>query len=269
MGLRGPVTSLFGDRYDVASGALLRLATRRTAKRATIHRLVMRKNRRTRRLIAALVILGVFATAAPYVYVRLRYATPPPPFSFEDLDKRQKDSTGPGRLPSQWVNVRPSSAAYVFVAANNGNQRRVEGRTDIVSATATLNNDRLEHAVIDVDLNSTVNAVPDYDALFRHKVTDDGAFPVATLSLQKTDASFRQRRDRAIVPGTLEIRGIEVPVFFDIATRRTEDAVELSGSVALNWDNWEISNPFSQLNPVGPARLEFILSLVPASQSPT
>lgn len=214
-------------------------------------------------------MLGVFATAAPYVYVRLVYGTPPPPFSFEDLDARQKDSPGPGRLPSQWVNVRPSSAAYVFVAAPNGNRTRVEGRTDIVSATATLSNDRLEHAVIDVDLSSTVNAVPEYGAIFRHEVTDDGAFPVATLSLEKADASFRQRRDRAIVPGTLEIRGIEVPVSFDIATRRTEDAVEVSGSVALNWDNWEISNPFLQLNPVGPVRLEFVLSLVPASQSPT
>ncbi len=220
--------------------------------------------RRLRRLAVGFAVTCLLGIVGPFVYVKLAYEKPPPPFSFDDLDRRANGNSRDVQLPTEWVVVRPASAAYVIFANAGGQRTRIEGRTTIISGTAGLRAGRfLESASFDIDLVSTVNSNPLRDIEFRAAVTENGEFPVASISLEPGNISFQARDGRARAPGLLEMHGVAAPVPFDVSSRRVGNAIELSASTLLTWELWNIRDPFAQLDVREAPRLEFNVTLVP------
>ncbi len=220
--------------------------------------------RRLRWLAVGFAMTGLLGIVGPFVYVKLAYEKPPPPFSFDNLDRRANNNSRDVPLPTQWVVVQPASAAYVIFADAGGQSTRIEGRTTIISGTVGLRAGHfLESAGFDIDLMSTVNSNPLRDLEFRAAVSENGEFPVASISLEPGNISFQARDARARVPGLLEMHGVAAPVPFDVSSRRVGNAIELSGSTLLTWELWNIGDPFAQLDVREAPRLEFTVTLVP------
>jgi hypothetical protein len=241
-------------------------SARRTTGTGTGGTAITAKRRWFRWVCGAVGLVLTVGFVVPFVYIRFIRPTPPPPFSFEDLNDDAKLGGGPkmASLPSEWSAVQPSSAGYVLVARKDGKNRRLTGVTPIASGSFTQLNGVVQRLEMDFDLASVGSDDPARDRVFRDVMTQAGEYPVASFTLtDPTIFSLPQRQGRVSAPGVLSIAGDDRTVEIELSFRWIRDHLEVVGTTEFVWRTWGVPDPFSVGEPLEPPLLEFALTFVP------
>jgi polyisoprenoid-binding protein YceI len=213
-------------------------------------------------------LLFVLGFGIPYVYVHYVTPKPPGPLSFDDVNETSAPDDSTRALPTNWTVVQPARTSYVVIDRGDSNTNvdtRRTASTSIVSGSAVLTRDQIEKVTITVSLTTLGSNDPNRDKRFRSSITASDKFPLAVLTIGPSAVSFRNSTE-ATVEGTINLIGLDRTASIELRTRRVRgrfgERVELTGSAPLVWASWGIADPFPEMNPPAPPRLEFSVTLV-------
>lgn len=170
-------------------------------------------------------------------------------------------------IQGTWT-IGPDSYAGYHVHAVNGDiifkdgrqNVTATGRTDRVTGSATVTNNELTAATVEVDLAGITSDSEQRDKYFRTKIIDVAACPTATFTIAQpvkmADPS------KIAVPGDFTINNVTLPVVADMNITGTETNPVVTGSVQVTWQDFDIDPPKLGFVTVADAGvIEFLLKL--------
>lgn len=213
--------------------------------------------------VAALVLL----VGGPWVYINVIRDDPPERLSLEDLEGDADDgaSTAPpttaaaGGAPvdgieGSWSVAAGSQAGYRVKEVLFGQDTEAVGRTEAVEGALEIAGTEVTAVEVTVDVASITSDEGNRDRQFRGRIMSTDEFPTATFSLTEPielgelPAEGEPRTFTAT--GDLTLRGVTQPVTFDLTARLRAGRIEVSASIAVDFDDFEIPDASG-----GPARV--------------
>ena len=170
----------------------------------------------------------------------------------------------PATLDGTWTVGEGSVAGYRVKEILFGQSKEAVGRTSKITGTFTLDGTTVDTAAFTVDMASMTSDQERRDGQFRGRIMDVSTYPTSTFELTQPivlasiPAEGVQGTTKAT--GELTMRGTTKTVTFDLTGRRTGGTIEISGSLEIVFEEWDIPNPSG-----GPAQtsdegvLEFLL----------
>ena len=170
----------------------------------------------------------------------------------------------PATLDGTWTVGEGSVAGYRVKEILFGQSKEAVGRTSKITGTFTLDGTTVDTAAFTVDMASMTSDQERRDGQFRGRIMDVSTYPTSTFELTQPivlasiPAEGVQGTTKAT--GELTLRGTTKTVTFDLTGRRTGGTIEISGSLEIVFEEWDIPNPSG-----GPAQtsdegvLEFLL----------
>ncbi|MGQ0832606.1 MAG: YceI family protein [Microthrixaceae bacterium] len=204
--------------------------------------------------LPVLLVLGV--VVAPWVYLKVIQDDPPDRLSFDDLttttaagSSTSSTSTTTDGLVAEgvegtWTVADGSRAGYRVKEVLFGQDSEAVGRTTDVTGTLEIAGTTVTAAEVAVDMTTVASSEGRRDGQFRGRIMDTATFPTATFSLTEPiqlDAVPAEGVETTHqVTGDLTLRGVTRPVTFELTARRTAAAIEVSATIAVDFDDFSI-----------------------------
>jgi polyisoprenoid-binding protein YceI len=214
--------------------------------------LTLLKRNKLRVAIAGLLLVGVGAVAVPWLYINVFSEEPPAELSFEQRDQALAATSANDE--GSWTIGQPSLAGYRVNEVIAGQDKVAVGRTSVVDGSFVVSGGMVTAAEVNVDVASMASDSERRDAQFHGRIMASEEFPVATFTLTDpvpVPAFAEGTGATASVAGTLSIRGVDLPVSFDVAIRRTGATIELVAKTTVIFADFGIPNPS-----IGPVKTE-------------
>ncbi len=198
-----------------------------------------RKRRWWPLILGGAATLAVLVVAAAGLFIKLNPGQPP-------LQLPTTPASAPsGPLNGIWQAGPGSVAGFRVQETALGFSNDVTGRTTAVSGTLTVSGGRVTHAAFRVDLAAVkVNGKtqPQFASSLGTR-----AYPTATFTLSGPAvlpaALGAGATVRVMVPGELTMHGVTHPATAAVAARRDGTALELAGSIPVQFAAWGIKGP--------------------------
>lgn len=171
-------------------------------------------------------------------------------------------------VPGPTAEDQRTQAGYRVDEVLRGENITVNGRTQQVSGTVQVADNRLTEGTVTVDVASIRSPDSSRDNRFRGDgIMDTDRFPTATfritepVDLSAVPASGAAATVRAT--GTMEVKGSSRPVTTDLRVARSGDSVIVQGAVPVRWSDYGVEAPrigdFVQVEDTG--TIEFLVNL--------
>lgn len=144
-------------------------------------------------------------------------------------------------ISGDWTAGSGSYAGYRVAEVLNGDDVTVVGRTEQVTGTATVTNDELTAATVEVDLASVKTDSDRRDGYFANKAIDLATYPKATFTVTKPQKLTESGTQK--ISGDLTIKGKTVPVVAELDMARTAAGLETAGKVDVTWQDFGVEPP--------------------------
>jgi polyisoprenoid-binding protein YceI len=236
-------------------------------------------------LVAALVGLAVLVVGGTWVYINVIREDAPERLTLQDDPTTSASaaaspagsasapagSAAPAASgPTRWTATDGSIVGYRVDEILNGQNVTAVGRTSDVTGEVALEGAKVTEATFTADLTTVKSDSSRRDGQFQGRIMDTATHPTATFKLTQPIDLGTPPADGKVVSakatGDLTLRGTTKSVVIDLQAKRTGDAAEISGSIPIVFEEFDIPNPS-----FGPARtedngeLEVLLKLAPAS----
>lgn len=228
-------------------------------------------------LSAAVLLVAI---VGPWLYLNVLRDDPPEPLSFADVTSTTGDddadadattttaSTGAGVAPEGiegvWRVGAGSQAGYRVKEVLFGQDAEAVGRTTEVSGTMQIAGTTVTSADVEVDMASVASDETRRDGQFRGRIMDTDTFPTATFTLTEPVELGAVPADAEEVArsatGELTVRGVTRTVTADLTARRNGATIEVTGAIAVDFDDFDIPDASGGPAQVGrDGRLELLL----------
>ena len=206
---------------------------------------------------AALLVLGV---GGPFVYFHFIEGPAPPPLHLSTVKR-----AGAGAdVDGTWTVSPSSTAGYRVQEILFGQSNTAVGRTNAVTGHLTIAGTQVSGATVTVDLTQVHSDASQRDGQFQGRIMDTADHPTATFAL--TNPITLTRIPPVGTPitvqgsGTLSLRGTTRPVTVTLSAQRTATAIQLSGSIPIEFSDYGIPNPsFGPASTGDSGLIEFLL----------
>lgn len=201
-------------------------------------------------LIAVPVALFVAVVLGPWLYINVIREDPPDRLSFDDVTTTTTgaaDTTDPGvtsGIEGRWTLSGDSQAGYRVKEVLFGQDAEAVGRTSEVTGTLEVTDTAVTAAEVSVDMASVTSPESRRDGQFRGRIMDVSTYPTATFSLGEpidlgtVPTEGEERTFEAT--GNLTLRGVTRSVTFALAARLEGGSIQVSGSIRVDFDDFEI-----------------------------
>jgi polyisoprenoid-binding protein YceI len=173
-------------------------------------------------------------------------------------------AAAPATLDGTWTVAEGSVAGYRVKEVLFGQSKEAVGRTSEITGTFTLDGTTVDTAAFTVDMASMTSDQSRRDGQFRGRIMNVSTYSTSTFELTEpivlASIPAEGVRGTTKATGELTLRGTTKTVTFDLTGRRTGGTIEISGSLEIVFEEWDIPNPSG-----GPAQtsdegvLEFLL----------
>jgi polyisoprenoid-binding protein YceI len=235
-------------------------------------------------LIGVPVAVLLVAVVGPWLYVNVLRDDPPEPLSFADVTSTTGDgdadadtTTTTAASPADsggvvegiegtWTVGAGSQAGYRVKEVLFGQDAEAVGRTTEVTGTLQIVGTTVTSAGIEVDMASVTSDESRRDGQFRGRIMDTDTFPTATFTLtEPVDLGAVPADGEEVgrpVTGELTLRGVTRTVTVDLTARRNGAAIEVTGAIAVAFDDFDIPDASGGPAQVGrDGQLELLLVL--------
>jgi polyisoprenoid-binding protein YceI len=230
--------------------------------------------RRAKVLVALPIALVALVVGGTWLYVNVVAGDAPAELTLTDTQGATPGGTSaaPANAAGSWTVTTGSQAGYRVDEVLFGQNATAVGRTDKVTGGLTLTGATVTTATFTVDMASVRSDQSRRDNQYRNRIMETGTFPTATFALTKPIELKALPADGATVTATatgdLTLRGVTKPVTFEVKARRSGDRMEVNGSIAVAFADWEIPSPsFGPAEVEDHGAVEFLLVLAPGGGS--
>jgi polyisoprenoid-binding protein YceI len=220
-----------------------------------------RRPRRWKRwLLVAGAALLVLVVGGPFVYFHFIEGPAPPPLHLSTV----KRSRAGMDVDGTWTVSANSTAGYRVQEILFGQSNTAVGRTSAVTGHLTIAGTEVRGATVTVDLTRVQSDASQRDAQFQGRIMDTADHPTATFAL--TSPITLPRIPLVGTPvtvqgsGSLSLRGTTRPVTVTLSAQRTATAIQVSGSIPIQFSDYGIPNPsFGPASTGDSGLIEFLL----------
>lgn len=219
--------------------------------------------------VAAVVVLVV---GVPFVYIHFIEGPAPAPLALSTAPTPTTATTVGGgttgtigaatsagsstvAVDGTWKVTSGSQAGYRIKETLFGQSNTAVGRTSAVTGTIAISGTTVTSGSFSVDMTKVTSDRSQRDDQFQNRIMDTADFPTATFTvsqpihLNTLPADGVQVTEKAT--GKLTMHGTTKSVSFTVTARRSGATIQVSGSIAITFADWNISNPSG-----GPASTE-------------
>jgi polyisoprenoid-binding protein YceI len=221
--------------------------------------------------LGAVVVVAVFAVAAPYVYIHFLQGTPPDKLSLGGVGTNT--AAGPASLDGRWQVGRGSTAGWRLDEILLGQSTTAVGRTNDVTGTFTLDGSTVTNGSFTVNLATVTSTHGLHDSAFR-KLLDTQNQPtstfVMTAPIELGSVPSEGKIIKVTAAGNLTVKGTTKPVEFPLQVRRAAGTVDVLGTLPVHYPDFGIDNPTNAAASVGDVvTIEFLLRFAKAVDTAT
>jgi polyisoprenoid-binding protein YceI len=211
---------------------------------------------RRRWLIAVPVAVLLVVVGGPWLYINVIRDDPPERLGFDDLtttttapapDDGGSSSTtaaAQGGIEGIWSVAAGSQAGYRVKEVLFGQDAEAVGRTEGVTGTLEISGTTVTAAEVEVDMASVTSDQSRRDDQFRGRIMSTSEFPTATFTLTEPIGlrAVPAEGDQVAVSATgeLTLRGVTREVILDLSARLVAGRIEVSGSILVDFDEFQI-----------------------------
>jgi len=191
------------------------------------------------------------AVVAPWVYINFIKEDPPERLSFEARDAAATTSTAPATndadgIDGTWRVGAGSEAGYRVGEVLFGQDAEAVGRTSDVAGELSISGTTIGAADSTVDMTTVASSESRRDGQFRNRIMDVANHPTSTFALTEpiTLGSLPGDLEAVTVQATgdFTIRGVTRSVTVDLSARRNGAAIEVNGTIPIEFAEFEIPN---------------------------
>lgn len=207
-------------------------------------------------LIALAVAAGLLVVGGPWLYINVLRDDPPDRLTLDDATTTtapQEDETSTtaaegeptdAGIEGTWSVTTGSQAGYRVKEVLFGQDAEAVGRTAGVTGTMEITGTTVTATDVEVDMTSVTSDEDRRDGQFQGRIMDTATHPTATFSLTEPIELGTVPADgdevTHTVTGDLTLRGVTKPVTFELTARINGAVIEANGSIAVDFDEFEI-----------------------------
>lgn len=212
-------------------------------------------------LLAGGVVLLVLVVGGPFVYFHFIEGPAPAPLHLSTVKR-----SGAGvDIDGTWAVGANSTAGYRVEEILFGQSNTAVGRTSAVTGHLTIAGTEVSGVTVTVDLTQVRSDASQRDGQFQGRIMDTADHPTATFALSSPIAlPSIPPVGRPITvhgTGTLSLRGTTRPVTVTLSAQRTAAAIQVSGSIPIDFSDYGIPNPsFGPASTGDSGLIEFLLN---------
>jgi polyisoprenoid-binding protein YceI len=223
-------------------------------------------------LVAIPVVMLLAIVGGPFIYINFIKEDAPDRLTLTEADADaapSDDDTATESLDGTWNAGTGSVAGYRVQEVLFGQETEAAGRTTDVEGTLTIEGTKITTNEFTVDLTSVSSDESRRDGQFHGRIMDTARFPTAAFELTEPIAldALPTVGEKVSVDATGEftIRGVTRPVTFPVEAQRTASGIEVTGSVPVVFDDFDIPEPsFGPATVQDHGEIEFLLVLAQA-----
>ena len=220
-------------------------------------------------IAAAGVTAVLVAVVAPYVYINFIQGDPPAPLAFAETVAStvaaDEGTTTQTSLDGSWTVTDRSEAGYRVAEVLFGQDTEAVGRTSDVTGELEVSGTTITAASFTVDLTTVESDEGNRDNQFHDRIMETGTYPTATFVLTEPvtlDAIPADLEEVTVtVTGDLTVHGVTQSVTFDLLARRNGTSIEVDGSIAIVFADYDIPDAsFGPATVQDHGEIEFLLT---------
>jgi polyisoprenoid-binding protein YceI len=213
-------------------------------------------------LVAGAVGVGLLVVGGPFVYFRFIQGKAPAPLTLSTSSPSTSATTG--SVEGTWTVADGSQVGYRVKEILFGQSAEAVGRTEEVTGSITIEGSTVTTASFSVDMATVTSDERRRDNQFRGRIMDTSTYPTATFELTEpiTLAAIPAEgvTGTATATGKLTLHGVTRTIAFKLSGRRNASAIEVSGSIPIQFGDYNIENPsFGPAQTGDDGTLEFLL----------
>jgi polyisoprenoid-binding protein YceI len=212
-------------------------------------------------LLIGVAVLILLAVGGPFVYFHFIEGPAPAPLHLSTVKP-----SGPGvNVDGTWTVSANSTAGYRVQEILFGQSNTAVGRTSAVTGHLAIAGTEVSGVTVTVDLTQVRSDSGQRDNQFQGRIMDTADHPTATFALTSPIAlpSIPPVGTPITVhgTGTLALRGTTRPVTVTLSAQRTTAAIQVSGSIPIDFSDFGIPNPsFGPASTGDSGTIEFLLN---------
>jgi len=221
-------------------------------------------------VLGAVAAVAIGVVGGPYVYIHFIEGPAPAPLTISTSTPSTDPSasTAPtGSVDGTWNITQGSIVGYRVKEVLFGQSNTAVGRTSAITGTVEITGTTVSSASFTVDMTTVSSDRSRRDGQFQGRIMDTASFPIATFTLTQPiklgTLPASGVRATASAVGNLTMHGVTKSVTVTLVGARTGNTVQVSGSVAITFADWNISNPSfpPTVTTEDHGTLEFLLNL--------
>jgi polyisoprenoid-binding protein YceI len=230
-------------------------------------------------IIGALVAIVVIVVGGTYVYFHFIQGPAPAKLSLSTTPTSAPGKSGASApLDGTWKVGRGSTAGYRVRETLFGQSNTAVGRTDEVTGSVTIADNKVTTATVTVDMASVQSVGNSLDSAFanrrddqfRGRIMNTDQFPTSTFTLTQPIDLAPIPKDGVVkrysATGKLMLHGTTNAVTIPLTARRTGNVIAVQGITTVDFDDYGIGDaaggPASSVD--RSSQLEFVVQLRPA-----
>jgi polyisoprenoid-binding protein YceI len=222
-------------------------------------------------LVASVVsLIALFSGTWIYIHVIRGYA--PAALTLADAATSGSSGIGSGSNIGDdptgvWGVTTGSKVGYRVNEVLFGQTSEAVGRTEDVEGSVTVDGTTIAAAAFTVDMTTVASDESRRDGQFRDRIMETATYPTAIFELTTPIDLGRIPDEGAEVTysatGDLTLHGVTKSVTFDLSAQWSGSTVQIAGSIAISFDDYDIANPSfaSVVTTEDHGSLEFALNL--------
>ena len=222
----------------------------------------LRRPRRWKRwLLVGGALLLVLVVGGPFVYFHFIEGPAPAPLHLSTV----KPSGAGVNVDGTWTVSATSTAGYRVQEILFGQSNTAVGRTSAVTGRLTIAGTEVSGVTVVVDLTQVRSDSSQRDGQFQGRIMDTADHPTATFTLTSPitlpDVPPVGQPITVHGTGTLTLRSTTRPVTVTLSAQRTAAAIQVSGSIPIDFSDYGIPNPsFGPASTGDSGSIEFLLN---------
>jgi polyisoprenoid-binding protein YceI len=208
---------------------------------------------RRRLLIAVPLVALVALVGGPWVYINLIRDDAPARLTLDDATTTTvgggatttvRDAGTAEGIEGTWTITAGSQAGYRVKEVLFGQDAEAVGRTTGVTGTMQISGTTVTSTAVTVDMTTVTSDEDRRDGQFHGRIMDTATFPTAAFTLSTPIELGSVPADGEevthTVTGDLTLRGVTNRVTFELVARRNGANIEANGSIAVDFDEFQI-----------------------------
>jgi polyisoprenoid-binding protein YceI len=206
-------------------------------------------------------VLIVLVVGGPFVYFHFIEGPAPAPLHLSTV----KPSGAGVDVDGTWTVSANSTAGYRVQEILFGQSNTAVGRTSAVTGRMTIAGTEVSAVTVTVDLTKVRSDAGQRDGQFQGRIMDTASHPTAAFALTSPIALPSVppvgRPITVLGTGTLSLHGTTRPVTVTLSAQRTAHAIQVSGSIPVQFSDYGIPNPsFGPASTGDSGQIEFLLN---------